>query len=487
MAKAKIFLTLGVFSSLLYSETQELRQAVKSNGQVLYFDKQKRVQNFTEMFTQGEIYGRLRNNNFYFTYQHQDTTHANQLISGVGGSLIYRSARYYGLDAQIGFYYTKSFFDEKDRYAVFKAGKDTFSRFEYANSGRTDLSVLGQANIGYTYSKTNLRIGRQLVETFYTKSNDTKMIPNTFDGAVLTSKNIPESKITFAYLAKQKLRDHKESHALFMVGDSLSAPGVLQPQWSENDDSAMLKGLTYTNLIKAGKPTDSPLIILEGENSSFTNLKLNFSSYLVPELLSQVMTEANYKIAFNGFSLTPGLRYIHQFDNGAGAVAGASLTPLLNNTTAYKDPDSLNADMIAARLVIRFDDYKLNLGYTDIFDKADLVTPWRGFPTSGYTRSMGMYNWKANTKSYRIELVKGANAKGIYTKPFIQTSILYMDGDEKKTPLAQSLYYYFGIVQNIPAMQNLQYRVRLGYRDFCKASSDVSDYLDARFELNYLF
>jgi hypothetical protein len=143
--------------------------------------------------------------------------------------------------------------------------------------------------------------------------------------------------------------------------------------------------------------------------------------------------------------------------------------------------------MIAARLVIRFDDYKLNLGYTDIFDKADLVTPWRGFPTSGYTRSMGMYNWKANTKSYRIELVKGANAKGIYTKPFIQTSILYMDGDEKKTPLAQSLYYYFGIVQNIPAMQNLQYRVRLGYRDFCKASSDVSDYLDARFELNYLF
>ena len=487
MLKKGIALSLGFIGSLLCAETESLRQAVKTNGQIVYYEEQKNVSSLTDMFTQGNIYGRLRNNNFYFAYEQQDTTHENQIISGIGGSLVYKSASFYGVDAQLAFYYTKAFFNQKDIYAVFKAGKDTFSRFEYANSGKTDLSVLGQANLGYTYSKTNLRVGRQLVETFYTKSNDTKMIPNTFDGAVLTSKDIPKSKITFAYLTKQKLRDHKESHAVFMVGDSLSAPGVENPQWSENDDSAMLKGLTYTNLIKAGKPTDAPLIILEGENKSIKNLKLNFSSYLVPELLSQIMTEANYKIPFESFSLTPGIRYIHQFDNGAGAVAGPSLTPLVDGSTAYNDPNSLESDMIAARLVARFSDYKINLGYTNILNKADLVTPWRGFPTAGYTRSMGMYNWKANTKSYRIELVKGANKSGIYKKPFIQTSILYIDGDQNKTPLAQSYFYYAGVVQNIPAMLNLQYRVRVGYRDFRGSSSDVSDYIDTRFELNYLF
>ncbi len=483
----KIFLAAGIFTSLLYAQNQEIRQAIKTNGQIIYFDKVNNVSTIGEVFSKGKIFGRIRNNNFYFAYKQQDNTHQNQVISGIGGSLVYRSARYKGFDTNIAFYYTKAFFNKDDIYALFKAGKDTFSRFEYANNGSTHLSVLGQANIGYTYSQTNLRIGRQLVETFYTKSNDTKMIPNTFDGAVLTTRELPKTAITFAYLTKQKLRDHKKSHALFMVGDTLSAGDVQKPQWSENDDSAMLKGLTYTKLRQANKPTDAPLIILDIQNKSIQNLKLNFSSYIVPQLLSQVMTEANYKISIDNFSITPGVRYIHQFDNGAGAIAGASLTPLLNGSDAYKDPSSLKSDMIAARLVARFSDYKLNLAYTNILNKADLVTPWRGFPTTGYTRSMGIKNWKANTKSYRIELVKGANQKGIYTKPFLQTSILYIDGDRKKTPLAQSYLYYAGLVQNLPSLPNLQYRMRLGYRDFRGNSSDVSDYIDARFELNYLF
>jgi hypothetical protein len=201
------------------------------------------------------------------------------------------------------------------------------------------------------------------------------------------------------------------------------------------------------------------------------------------------MGELNYKIAFNGFSVTPGIRYIQQFDNGAGNVGGASLKGNVNifSPGGYKDPNSLNAQMIAARVVTKIDDYKINLAYTDILDKADLVTPWRGFPTAGYTRSMGIYNWRANTKSYRLEIVKGANSKGIYTKPFIQASILYVDTDEKKSILEDSIYYYIGLVQNIPSMQELQYRVRLGYRDFIGDASSVSNYTDARIELNYLF
>jgi len=196
------------------------------------------------------------------------------------------------------------------------------------------------------------------------------------------------------------------------------------------------------------------------------------------------MGELNYKIPLRTFSITPGIRYIHQFDNGAGAVGGASIYQ--TGLSGYKNQNSLTSDMIAARLVTKFKDYKINLAYTQVFDKADLVTPWRGFPTAGYTRSMGMYNWRANVKSYRIELVKGANSKGVYTKPFLQTSVLYMDGDKQKNE-TDSMFYYAGIVQNIPSMQELQYRVRLGYRDFIKDSSAIPSYLDSRFELNYLF
>ena len=478
-------LSLGLMSPLLMADTP--KQAIKTNGQLLY-KKQKNVDNFNAFFSEGNLYGRIRSNNFYFAYDSDDSDHESAPLASIGASLVYKSASWGGFDFSAAYYGSKAIFSKSslDSISHLKPAKDTLSRYEYANNGSTALYALGQANINYKYSKTNITFGRQLVETFYTKSNDTKMIPNTFDGVVLSSKDIQDTKFKLAYLAKQKLRDHMDSHSVFMVGDEVSAFGVVRPEWTENDDSAMHKGLTYTALKAAGKPTDAPLIVLDLENKSIQNLKINFSAYTVPELLSQAMGELNYTMQFNGFSVTPGVRYIQQFDNGAGAVGGASLSGLAASAT-YKDPTSLNAKMVAARVVTKIDTYKINLAYTNILNEADLVTPWRGFPTSGYTRSMGMYNWKANTKSYRIELVKNANSTGVYTKPFLQTSILYIDGDETKSILADSVYYYAGLVQNIPSMPEFQYRVRLGYRDFIHSSSVISNYLDSRLEFNYLF
>ena len=153
----------------------------------------------------------------------------------------------------------------------------------------------------------------------------------------------------------------------------------------------------------------------------------------------------------------------------------------------YKDKDSLDSKMIAARVVTKIDNYKINLGYTNILDEADLVTPWRGFPTAGYTRSMGMYNWRANTQSYRIEVVRNANKTGIYKNMFIQASALYIDTDEDKKILEDSMFYYTGFVKNFEDAPELQLRLRLGYRDFIGDASIISDYLDSRFEANYLF
>jgi len=463
------------------------KQAIKTNGQLVYAAKTVDVDSFYEMFSEGNVYGRIRSNSFYFAYDHQDGNHNSHWVSGTGASGIYKSARYSGFDVSLGLYGSYSFFDDDhDPISLIKPGKDTFSRDAFKDDGSRYMAVIGQASLNYRLSKTDFRLGRQLVETFYTKSNDTKMIPNTFDGLVVTTKDLPQTTLKAAYLYKQKLRDHTSAHSVLMVGDANSSSSTT-PQWTENDDAGMLKGLTYSKLVAAGKPTDAPLIVLDISNKSFKNLQVNFSSYVVPELLSQAMGELNYKIDFDGFSITPGVRYIQQFDNGAGAIAGASLSVLLDGSTAYKNPHSLDSKMIAARIVAKMKDYRLNLAYTNILDEADLVTPWRGFPTAGYTRSMGMYNWKANTKSYRLELVKGANKTGVYKNTFIQTSVLYIDGDIKKSSLAESMFYYFGIVKNLESVPEFQYRLRLGYRDFIGDSTLLSNYVDSRLEFNYLF
>ncbi len=490
--KAKLVtvgIIFGIFSTVMLNADDtntEVKQAIKANGQLVYNKTQKQVDSLSEMFQEGEFYGRLRNNNFFFAYDAQGPSRDTHLIPAVGASLVYKSAKFSGIDFTLGLYGSHAFFDDdRDPVNRIKPGKDTFSRYDYIRTGSTSMGVVGQANLKYSPIKgTDIILGRQLFESFYTKSNDTKMIPNSFDGLTTTIKSLPNHTIKLAYLAKQKLRDHTTSHSVLMYDDRDTSTGV-QTNWNANDDAGMHKGLSYANLTAHGKSTNAPLIIAEVKNSSIKNLTVDISSYFVPELLSQVMGELNYKIKFDGFSIAPGVRYIQQFDNGAGSVGGASLKG--DAAVGYKDKDSLDAKMIAARVVTKIDNYKINLGYTNILDEADLVTPWRGFPTAGYTRSMGIYNWRANTQSYRIEVVRNANKTGIYKNMFIQASVLYIDTDEDKKILEDSMFYYTGFVKNFEDAPELQLRLRLGYRDFIGDASIISDYLDSRFEVNYLF
>ena len=483
----KIGITVGVLTAIVLNADvveSETKRALKTNGQEVYYVTPGSVESLSKMFTEGEYYGRLRSNTFYNDFKNEDDSHADHIISGLGGSLMLKSATLNNFDFAAGFYFSQGFFDvDNDNVGNLKKGKDIISRFDYVNNDDSYMAVVGQAYLRYSgIDETELIFGRQLVETFYTKSNDTKMIPNTFDALVVSTNAVSKTKIKLAYLYEQKLRDHTSSHSALMYGDSNSTSS-LNPNWSENDDSAMHQGLTYTALKAAGKPTDAPLIVGDFKNKSMKNLNLDTSFYVVPELLSQIMLEANYKVDFDGFSISPGVRYIKQLDNGAGEVGGASYSKGLS-AVGYKDINSLEAQMIAARVVTKIDNYKINLGYTNILDEADLITPWRGFPTAGYTRSMARYNWKANTQSYRLELVRNANKKGIYKNVFIQASVLYTNADEDKGN-KDEMYYYIGFVQNIPSIVDMQWRLRLGYVDYI--DDNTFNDLDARFEVNYLF
>jgi len=493
-----IGMTATFLTSTVLAASQEPKHTMKSNSQVVYNEVPSSVESLSKMFSEGKFYGRLRSNTFYFWWDKEDTVnHDIHLISGLGGSLVYKSATFSGFDFGAALYYTKAFYEDKEDFLTgWKAGKDTASRYNIAKTGSKNLAVLGQAFMRYQpTNNSEIIVGRQIVESFYTKSNDTKMIPNTFDGIVIDTQDIPSTSFKLAYLAKQKLRDHAESHSVLMrgdcVSDNCSDPDDINQKivasWSENDDSAMHKGLTYSALKAANKPTDAPLVTGDFRNYSIDGLALDASFYVVPELLSHVMSEVNYEVKFDGFSISPGVRYIKQFDLGAGEAGGASLSgqSVADN---YDNPNSLESQMIGARVVTRFSEYKINLAYTHIFDEADLVTPWRGFSTSGYTRSMARYNWRANTKSYRAEFVKSSSDIGLYHDIFMQISLLYQDDDNKANALGintDSLYYYAGFMQNIEFLDNAQWRYRVGYQDFIKSGS--LNNLDTRFELNYLF
>jgi len=339
----------------------------------------------------------------------------------------------------------------------------------------------------YDISKISLVAGRQLFESVFTKSNDTKMIPNSFDGVTATIKEIPKTTIQLAYLDKQKLRDHTKAH------DVIAFKGGSAPdKWSQNDDAVSNKNLTVERI-----GDDNSLLVATITNKSIKNLKLNLSYAMVPDVLSNLTFEAHYAIPITKkWKVVPGVRYMQQFDN---LNANYNVANLLTIHDGYKDSakQSLDTNLLALRLDIKNGAFLARLGYSQIADEADIVTPWRAFPTGGFTRAMGQYNWFANTKAYMLRAGYDFSKANILDGFSIMARYVIQDTDDKKYGVAgDSSVLHVDIRQNLG--RNLEAKVRLGfvqYKDdiegvkddgstFTKADLSYNEY---RFELNYFF
>ncbi|MBW2109278.1 MAG: OprD family outer membrane porin [Deltaproteobacteria bacterium] len=486
-----LLLVFGISSFAVAAEGS--KRMLKNNMTEVYHVLPEPAATFAEAFTKGVVYGRLRAN--YFKWYWADSSYDPEGF-GLGGSLIYKTAPFYGVSATAGLYTSQNLglLDDDDASGG-KSGKDTFSRYDVLQNGRWGMTVLAQAYLQVHVLKSDFKIGRQIFESFLTKSNDTKMIPNTFEGYALVSKDLPKTQIKAAYFTGQKLRDHTEFHDVITYTDGR---GETYSKWNNNDDSAVHKGLSHANLVAAGKDTDNDLVIVGVTNKSIRNLKLDAWYTGVPDLVYSLMGEANYKIALGGgWSITPGFRYMQQFDDGAGAVGGAALTGSLARTSGsakgYKDAANVDGKLYAGRVVGKKGAGSLLAGYSEVSDDADLIAPWRGFPTGGYTRSMAQYNWEAETKSWMVKVFYDFGKAGFLDGFRAALDYAYMNYDDTKEQLAGHSKTDRGIIHadlwyKFPCLPALEAKVRIGLvnANATRTGSDPS-YDEFRVEFNYLF
>jgi len=470
------------------------KRILKNDMTEVYNTLPAEASSFSEIFSKGVVYGRLRMN--YFKYIWDDDSKYDPKAFALGGSLIYKMAPLHGFSGTVGLYTAQNLglLDNED--ALYgKSGKDLFSRYDVLKDDRWNMTVLAQAYLQYHFMKSDLKLGRQIFESFLTKSNDTKMIPNTFYGVSLVSKYIPATTIRLAYFDKQKLRDHTEFHDVITYGDGGTETWS---KWGNNDDSAVHQGLSYNNLINGSKDVDNELLIVGITNKSIKNLKLDFWYNGVPDLFCSLMGEVDYKIPLgDGWSLVPGFRYMEQFDEGAGRIGGAALSGALagvsGSSKGYDDADNVDGKLYGARLVLKKGPGKLHFGYTYITDDADFIAPWRGFPTGGYSRSMAQYNWEADTKSWMVQVVCDFDKAGIIKGFRTAIDFSRMDYDDKKERLGgisktDRHIIHADLWYKLPFLPKLEAKGRIGLinADTTTAGKDPS-YNEFRFELNYLF
>jgi len=479
---------------------------LKNNNLEVYNILPEPADSISEIFSQGIFYGRLRLNYFYWEYE--DGRLHDPTGFGLGGSLLYKTAPLRGISGTAGFYTSQNFGLLNKEDALFgRSGKDTFSRYDRLAEGDWGMTVLAQAYLQYNFHKTDIKVGRQIFESFLTASNDTKMIPNTFEGYTLVSKDIPKTTARLAFLTAQKLRDHTTFHDVITYSDGKNRTIQVGQQtfnlsrWNNQDDSACHKGLSYENLKNAGKDVDNELAIAGVTNETIENLKLDMWYTGVPDLFYSLMAESNYKIPLaGGWNLTPGLRYMQQFDDGAGKVGGASVTGKLAGITGasagYDEADNVDGKLYGVRLVLEKGAGSLLTGFTKTSDDADLICPWRGFPTSGYTRTMGEYNWIANSESWMIQAYYDFGKAGVIKGFRTSVDCVYTNEDEDKKQMGEillstdRLIFHADMWYIFPFLPALEAKIRIKFVDADRltlANNADPSYSEFRFEMNYLF
>lgn len=482
--KMKLIYLFLTFSLLIYAQEETVKRKLRSNSTLKELIIPYEVESFNQMFTEGVLYGRLRFNSFLFDWDTEvENKRKDHYTMGIGGSIIYKSAYFKGFGFTVGGYTSQNpwHMDDED-VKYYKVGKGVLKRYDVATKGEYGISSLAQAYLEYKSEGLSLKIGRQIFESRMTKSNDIKMIPNTFEGVTLHSKVIPKHNLKVAYLDKQKLRDHTDFHHIFAYDDGEGE----YDKWRENDDTAMHRGITLSKLEALGIEDRVLLFELDSsEKKDFTYL-LNYT--LVPELFSSVTADMSYTYFMQEFKISPALRYMHQFDHGAGSIGGANLK---TNNIAYSNPDSVEADLYGVRVDVSKDNWRIRTGISKVADKADIISPWRAFATDGFGYSLLQYNWYSNTTSYLIQGDYDFHKYDLHAQ--IRFAIQDFD-DDKPGVQADSNVLQFDFIKQFKSIPNLYGKlrmVRVKGDDNTIAQDGTQklnpSYTDIRFELNYLF
>jgi len=166
--------------------------------------------------------------------------------------------------------------------------------------------------------------------------------------------------------------------------------------------------------------------------------------------------------------------------------ANYGVANLKGNQSGYDDPNNLDSSLLALRMDFKKGAFLGRIGYSKIADDADIVAPWRGFPTGGFTRAMAQYNWYADTETLMFRAGYDFGKAKILPGFSIMARYAIQDFDETKSGVAgDSNVIHIDARQNIG--KDLEVKLRLGFVDADEKGGKDGSYNEYRLELNYFF
>lgn len=415
-------------------------------------------------FKEGKLEGRIRAHTIETDWKTNDwgtKPDGDSRGFAVGGSLIYTTAPLYGLSAGAGFYTTQptNVLTKDDNGVTAGYPKNTTASDLFARGpgAATDFgngySVLAQSYLQYGRAKTSLKGGRFLMTNPFIAPNDTKMIPIAVEGIEAISNDIADTSIQLDYADKIKERGMTYFGSMADTGDT---PDAIKNYYNTRyTATATLTPADQRNYAHHA----APAVMIAGiKNKSIDSLELQGWYMNWPDIVDQAMVEGNYKLKAGETVLTFGARYMQQFDHGAGdiitpkdgtsvyATGAVTATSPAGGTSKVQlkgDNDNrVDTYMVALRAIANYKAARFLIAYSHTDKGGDLIAPWRGFPTDGYTRSMTITDWNANTKAYKGQF--DYDFTGIVSGLSALISYSYYDRDPSKVGYQGQTNRYYG-------------------------------------------
>ena len=261
-------------------------------------------------------------------------------------------------------------------------GKDDEGMF--LNSKNRGYSIVGESYLEANLGKTNIKAGRQIIETPYADSDDIGMIPNSFEGYSLINQDMKNSTIILAWLNKWSGIDTDRPEKFRKIqpsGDAILTAGLIY-----KEDQTTLQAWHYEledinlNYFELGYEADTFSMGLqytdqENSNSAYgislggtmDGLELSFAYNKTDGILS------------NGFGAGPFFtsaenHTVAEIEDQEAKLYGAKYTKgqiTLGATHVDLDKGEDETDYLASFAINK--NHTLDVIYSDMYDDGNMV------------------------------------------------------------------------------------------------------------------
>jgi hypothetical protein len=327
----------------------------------------------------GTFSGQIRG--FYIDRTYEGSIENNRNSLAVGGWFGYESPTWNGLSFGVKVYGTNGF-------DIHSEDAETVGSLSYDPSlygGDFDnYAYVGELYLNYTMGNTNLKIGRQRLDTPLAGADDARMLPNLFEAAVLTNSDIEDTTLILAHITKESVGTFGNVYPAgplsmqsgYGYGYKLGTSG----DFADMGEIALGAGNDTSGVTTAA-------VIYKGIDS----LKLQAWDYYAHDILNALYLQADFgwNCSVNdAVKMNASLQYINQTDVG-DALAG-----------------NVDSNYWGAKLGAAYGNFSAYAAYSQTGDSngaenGGILSPWGGMPA--FTQGMvTRHQFFSDTDTYKV-------------------------------------------------------------------------------------